>query len=157
MLIIYYLIYGIMFGFLSTVLVKEKNRDQFSWFLIGFFFGLFGFIAAAIVNKVDGESHPDPAPENVFVQVASVFDPSSRAKTCPDCAEAIKLGARVCRFCNYRFSEEEVIDGVRSAHWNWMTGADASINGIGYCNFCGAQTDKNFGIPPFIVCKECSA
>jgi hypothetical protein len=31
--------------------------------------------------------------------------PSS--KTCPDCAETIKAGARVCRYCGYRFDPEE--------------------------------------------------
>lgn len=33
--------------------------------------------------------------------------PSSEFKHCPDCAEAVRRDARVCRFCGYRFSEPE--------------------------------------------------
>lgn len=31
--------------------------------------------------------------------------PSGETKECPQCAETIKLKARVCRFCNYKFEE----------------------------------------------------
>jgi hypothetical protein len=33
--------------------------------------------------------------------------PSSGFKQCPDCAEAVRADARVCRFCGYRFGELE--------------------------------------------------
>jgi uncharacterized protein UPF0547 len=33
--------------------------------------------------------------------------PSSGFKTCPDCAEPVRMDARVCRFCGYRFGELE--------------------------------------------------
>jgi hypothetical protein len=156
MLVIYFLIYGVMFGLLSSVIVKGKNRDQSSWFLIGFFFGLFGFIAAAVVDKIDGDPQSGKLPEKLFVPTATDFNPSALSKVCPDCAESIKLQARICRFCKYRFSDEDVTDDVRSAHRNWMTESGAGTNEIRYCNFCGATTEENFGNPPYVVCKKCS-
>ena len=37
---------------------------------------------------------------------------SADVKTCPDCAEDVKIAARVCRFCGYRFDR----DGSTSEH-----------------------------------------
>ncbi len=157
MLVVYILIYGLMFGFLSVVVVKGKNRDEFSWFLIGLIFGVFGFIAAAVVDKIGSEPHPEADAESIVVQIESAFDPSSIDKVCPDCAETIKIEARVCRYCSFRFSDEQIAREVKKSHWNWVGSSDTGANGIRYCNFCGTKTDKNFGTPPFIVCKECSA
>ncbi len=40
---------------------------------------------------------------------------SKTSKQCPDCAEFIKLEARVCRFCSYKYSEEEISTDISLA------------------------------------------
>jgi len=49
MFLLLMLVFGVLFGFASSQIAKEKNRDTTSWFLIGFFFGIFGLITAALV------------------------------------------------------------------------------------------------------------
>lgn len=39
---------------------------------------------------------------------AGKFNPDEHEKKCPDCAEYIKLEARVCKHCGHEFSDEEV-------------------------------------------------
>ncbi len=38
---------------------------------------------------------------------AAVPDTACWTKTCPECAEVVKLDARICRFCRHRFDEDE--------------------------------------------------
>ena len=100
-------VYAIAFGVLSAIAVKNKNRDQAGWFFIGLLFGVFGLIAALIVDRIETQQRPK-SPDDAF-------DPSSQTKKCPDCAEAIKLEAKVCRYCNHQFSDEEVALQIAAA------------------------------------------
>ena len=44
--------------------------------------------------------------------VGALLSPESRifkkSKKCPRCAEFVKVEAKICRFCNYQFKEEEM-------------------------------------------------
>ncbi|WP_251980302.1 zinc ribbon domain-containing protein [Salinibacter ruber] len=100
------LVQAVAFAVLSGIVASNKNRDAFGWGLIGFIFGLFGFIAAVAVGEVEGtqsssrqRSQPSSTRE---------FNPDEHEKKCPDCAEYIKLEARVCKHCGHEFSKKEV-------------------------------------------------
>lgn len=131
-----FFIYALIFGFLSTLAVKEKNRNQFGWFLIGFFLGIFGLVAALIVPIVK-----DKVSENSQL----VFNPSNYEKKCPDCAEMIKLEARVCRFCGKKFSEEEIQELIDREKNKFESRLKAKYeNEIITCPKCKTLNPSNF-------------
>ena len=88
------LLYSIAFGTVTSISAKSKNRDQITWFIVGFFLGVFGLIASLLVEKAPKEDIESSEP--------------SRKKKCPDCAEEIILQARVCRYCGRKFDESEI-------------------------------------------------
>ena len=47
---------GFVFGAFSGFIAKEKNRDQTSWFLLGFFFSFIALLALIAVPKLDKSS-----------------------------------------------------------------------------------------------------
>ena len=115
---------ALTFSVLSGIVASNKNRDMFGWGIIGFIFGLFGFIAAIAVGEAEdatpsslsqssrqksSSSERKQTPRSKEKQSASqTFDPDEHDKKCSMCAEYIKLEARVCRYCGHEFSKNEV-------------------------------------------------
>jgi hypothetical protein len=51
-----------------------------------------------LLNKKEAPKPPEPQP------VRRSDAPIEATKTCPQCAESVKVAAKVCRFCRYEFS-----------------------------------------------------
>jgi len=67
---------------------KQKGLNSVLGFLLSLFASPFiAFIIGALLS-------PEPR----------VFE---KLKKCPQCAEFVKAGAKICRFCNYEFKEED--------------------------------------------------
>jgi len=58
------LIQGLICGGLCTFVGREKGRDAFSWFLVGFFLGIFGLIAVAGVPSLGKKNEGEGENEN---------------------------------------------------------------------------------------------
>ena len=60
-----------------------------------------------LVNRAQTKRSPKAAKKEV--------DLKSLIKECPDCAEDVKLKAKVCRFCGYKWSQSDVDKAVKQA------------------------------------------
>ncbi len=112
---------AVAFAVLSGIVANNKNLDPTKWSTLGFLFGIFGFVAALVVESAElKKGEPQEAQRSERVErkpsTARKFDPDEHEKKCPMCAEYIKLEARRCKHCGHEFSKEEVkrqIEGVK--------------------------------------------
>ena len=81
------------------MIARRKGRDPANWFIIGFLFGLFGLIAAFIVEDLTKSG--EAASPNTLVggRSGGMSMAALTSRPCPYCAEDIKAEAVKCRFC----------------------------------------------------------
>jgi len=97
---------AIAFGTVTALAAKNRGREPFDWFLIGFIFGIFGLVALLVMKNLEREN-ADLSHSNRYSSGGG-----GKTKKCPDCAEEIKFEARVCRYCGKRFDEEDIINSL---------------------------------------------
>lgn len=79
---------ALLFGGLGAVVAQRRSGETFGGFLIGFLFGPFGVIIAALKG-----------PDRAAAARAERAAIRQGLRKCPHCAEFVKQEASVCRFC----------------------------------------------------------
>lgn len=75
----------------TAVVAASKNRNMFGWFLIGMVFSLLALLAVGMMGPPDKLDR-------------------TNSKTCPQCAETVRLEALKCRFCGHEFDSADITD-----------------------------------------------
>jgi hypothetical protein len=68
---------GIVMGSITAYYAKQKNKDPFIWFFVGFLFGMLGLLSLFIISnfqaKREAQNQPPPAPKPVAPAVPQKF------------------------------------------------------------------------------------
>jgi hypothetical protein len=152
---------AVAFAVLSGIVANNKNRSVGGWSVLGFVFGLFAFVAVLVVEEEEpeeaelkgktGSSQGDGQPPT-----PRKFDPDEHEKKCPDCAEYIKLEARVCRYCGHEFSHEEVENAIEKERRQFLGRSLSDEIDERYCHLCGEVAEDNHAEPPYWTCEGCA-
>ena len=106
-----------LFGAVALVIANSKERSGCGWFIAGCLFGPFALVVAALPSLARDPNAPTP---------------KTHVK-CPDCAELIRIEARVCKHCGCKLAAGGVPDGKKQC-------PDCHrLNDAGekYCTACG--------------------
>jgi len=122
----------IIFSVLIGVLAGSWGRSGFGWFVLALLVSpLLAVLALLIAGRYKGSSGSGSS---------YLHD---REKKCPDCAERVKLEARVCKHCGHEWSEKEVRNQVLSE-------IRAFEGHLYYCT-----TSDEIVVPHGVMCPNC--
>lgn len=82
-------LFSILSSLVCAIISAQKDRDEANWFWIGLLLGVFGVVLILFLPPIpDGRK--------------------GKYKECNDCAEMIIYKANVCKYCGYRFPENNI-------------------------------------------------
>ena len=90
----------IIMGVLCALIALAKGRSGLGWFLLGCLFGPLALLFAAAMSAAPRIQH----------------EPAHTLKTCPHCAETVKIQAAVCKHCGQRL---ENVNEKNPMHAQW--------------------------------------
>ena len=123
----------------GSFVASAKGRSASEGFFLGLILGPFGLLIEALLPTLRSQGSPSPTPTRSTFE-DEPFDPGQLSKKCPDCAETIKLEARVCRFCQARFDDQAValaLEAARGTHAASTARSPTAGPVVAKCVVCG--------------------
>ncbi len=76
-----YFISGFIFGSFCAFIAKEKNRDTFGWFILGFFFTIISLLALIAVPKLAKEKEEEINREKLIAELKNIPRVSAKQRS----------------------------------------------------------------------------
>ena len=87
-----FIIFAAILGVVVGMIAKSKGYDFFPWWLYGALIFIVAIVHVLIIKPNEGHAEKEAL--------------ASGGKKCPMCAEIVKEGAKVCRFCGFTDDEQ---------------------------------------------------
>lgn len=151
----------LFFAVLVALLARKRGRSSGIWFFLAIVLSPIGAgllvlilqdLSGPMTVRVIAEEKPAVAP---MPRSGGLYAAAASEKKCPDCAEMVKVEARICRHCRYEFPPVEASKGQAAG----PRGIDAlpmpGVEDGAASKICSACQVK---IPAHaLVCRVCNA
>ncbi len=136
------LFFWIVFSVLIGALASSWGRNG-----LGYFAGslVISPLLAVLVLLAQGRANADSTDTTTGSSSGRSVPFENQRKKCPDCAERVKLEARVCKHCGHEWTEKEVKGGLRAA-------VEQRSETLVHCS----RVDKIVS-PEGVMCPECGS